>query len=164
MIRFKLHAVWWVVSPGNPLKTKDASGDLSARMDDVRQFIKGRPRMLATDIEAQLATRYTYDTLKKLKKHFPTTAFVWIAGMDNACSFDRWDRWQDLPQVVPFTFFDRPPASNKIRGKKLRQNKRIRQRTKNIGAALKPAKNGVFWILDGKTINLSSTSIRAKKP
>lgn len=162
LIRLKLHAVWWVVSPGNPLKTKDPVKDFAARVEAVRDFIT-HPRMTATDIEAHLNTRYTYDTLTRLQTLFPRTQFVWIAGMDNACAFDRWDRWQDLPALIPFVFFDRPPAALKIRGKRLRQRRGLRQRTKTVARAIAPREKGVFWMLSGKSLNISSTAIRAKK-
>lgn len=164
MIRFKLHAVWWVVSPGNPLKVKDPTGDLEARVAAVERFIGRTPRMAATGIEGQLKTRYTYDTLKELRRHFPTTRFVWIAGMDNACAFDRWDRWQDLPQIVPFVFFDRPPALSKLKGKPLRQNKKIPQHVHAVRRGLNQEDLGVYWMVDGRAVNLSSTELRAKRP
>lgn len=163
LTRFKLHAIWWVVTPGNPLKVKDAVGDLQKRVKATNDFIGNHPRMVATDIEGKLKTRYTYDTLKTLRRRFPKTTFVWIAGMDNACAFDQWDRWQDLPDLAPFVFFDRPPALSKVKGKKLRQNKRIRQRTKLQSHTPKPAEKGVFWMLKGRAVNLSSTELRGKK-
>lgn len=162
IIRFKLDAVWWVVSPGNVLKTKNVVADFDARVDAVRAFVN-HPRMCVTDIERHLKTRYTHDTVKALKVRFPATRFVWIAGMDNAVDFHRWDRWADLPHLVPFVFFDRPPALAKIKGKRLRQNKRIRQRTKVMTHRVKRQENGVFWMFKGRAVNLSSTQIRAGK-
>lgn len=163
IIRFKLNAVWWVVSPGNVLKTKDPAGDLDARVAATQKFIDHYPRMVATAIEGQLKTRYTYDTIKALKRLFPRTQFVWIAGMDNAVDFHRWDRWADLPQLIPFVFFDRPPALSKVKGKKLRQNKRIKHNSHTVMQRGKLAENGVFWMVRGRAVNLSSTQIRGKK-
>lgn len=162
LIRFRLHAVWWVVSPGNPLKTKSPRGDLAQRVAAAQTFIT-HPRMVATGIEGSLDTRYTYDTLEELRRLFPRTAFVWIAGMDNACAFEQWDRWADLPQIVPFVFFDRPPAGSKIKGKRVRGHKGLRQCTKASMHTLKPQEKGVYWMLRGRAINLSSTTLRASK-
>lgn len=161
LVRFKLDAVWWVVSPGNVLKTKSVVADYAARVAAVSAFVQ-HPRMCATDIEAHLRTRYTYDTVRALKTRFPTTRFVWIAGMDNACDFHRWDRWADLPGLIPFVFFDRPPALAKIKGKRLRQNRRITQCTKTVTHRPKRGETGVFWMFRGRAINLSSTQIRAR--
>ncbi len=159
MVRFKLHAVWWVVSPGNPLKTKDVQGDLEKRVKAARAFVK-HPRMAVTGIEGQLGTRYTHDTLKELRRRFPTTKFIWIAGMDNADAFDRWDRWRDLPHIVPFVFFDRPPATDKIKRKRLRQAKNIPQKTKVVTHRIKAGETGVFWMFRGRAVDLSSTELR----
>lgn len=162
LIRLKLHAIWWVVSPGNPLKTKTPLADFEARVMAAQSFLK-HPRMVATDIEGSLHTRYTYDTIRRLKVLFPRTQFVWIAGMDNACAFDQWDRWADLPGLIPFVFFDRPPQALKVKGKRLRQCRKIRQRTKTTSRALYPHENGVFWMLQGKALNISSSEIRSRK-
>lgn len=161
MVRLKLHAVWWLVSPGNPLKTKDPIQDFDARVAAVRDFVQ-HPKMCAAGIERELKTRYTYDTVRALQKHFPRTQFVWIAGMDNACHFDRWDRWQDLPKIIPFFFFDRPPANAKLKGKRVRQRKGLRQCTKLKARPLGGHETGVFWGLSGKALNISSTKIRQK--
>jgi nicotinate-nucleotide adenylyltransferase len=162
LTRLKLHAVWWIVSPGNPLKTKNAVPDFMQRVAKTKAFVK-HPRMAVTAIESELKTRYTHDTLKALTTLFPRTDFVWIAGMDNACAFHKWDHWADLPHIVPFVFFDRPPQSAKIKGNRIRNIKGLRQRTKTIARALKPDENGVFWMLHGKALNISSTQIRQKK-
>jgi nicotinate-nucleotide adenylyltransferase len=162
LIRFKLHAVWWVVSPGNVLKTKNVTGDLDRRVAAVQKFISNQPKMVATDIEGHLKTRYTYDTIKALKVRFPLTQFIWIAGMDNAVDFHKWERWADLPLLMPFVFFDRPPALSKVRGKVIRQTKRIKQDTQTMTHRGKLPENGVFWMVRGRSVNLSSTSIRAK--
>ena len=162
LIRLKLHAIWWVVSPGNPLKTKNPVSDFDARVEAVQACIN-HPRMVATDIEGALGTRYTYDTIRRLKTRFPRTRFVWIAGMDNACSFNRWEKWAELPALIPFVFFDRPPQALKIKGSRLRQKRGIRQRTKTGARAPAPSETGVFWMLQGKALNISSTEIRAKK-
>lgn len=162
LIRFRLDAVWWVVSPGNVLKTTERVTDFEARVAAVAAFVR-HPRMCATGIESSLGTRYTFDTIAALKKRFPATRFVWIAGMDNACDFQRWDRWCDLPRLIPFVFFDRPPAAAKIRGKRLRQHAGIRQCTKAVTHRVKTGETGVFWMFKGRAINLSSTVIRTKK-
>lgn len=160
--RFNLNAVWWMVSPGNPLKVKDPIGDLDARVAATQAFID-HPRMVATGIEAELNTRYTYDTIVELKRLFPATRFIWIAGMDNAAAFERWDRWQELPKLIPFAFFDRPPALSKIKGKKLREMKGIPQYTRTTHHTLEPAETGVYWMMTGRAINLSSTMLRAAR-
>ncbi|HEY8963324.1 MAG TPA: nicotinate (nicotinamide) nucleotide adenylyltransferase [Alphaproteobacteria bacterium] len=155
MTKFKLDAVWWLVSPGNPLKG-NPKGDLQKRLKLVRDFIADQPRMTASDIEAQMGTRFTYDTVAGLSKHFPQTKFLWIAGMDNAQKFDQWQNWQDLPNLMPFAFYDRPGGA-KLKAGKLKQNKAIPQRKK-----IKKLKPGVYWIMNGAALDLSSTALRQR--
>lgn len=161
MIRFRLHAVWWLVSPGNPLKTKDPVPDLATRLNSASNLAR-HPRMVATDIEITLRTRYTCDTLAALTTLFPRTRFVWIAGMDNARQFHKWKNWQKLPKLVPFAFFDRPPASTKIKGNRLRGQKNLPQRIIRPNNRRIPGKNGIFWGFVGPCVDLSSTDLRKK--
>jgi len=84
--------------------------------------------------------------------------------MDNAVAFARWDRWAKLPSIVPFVFFDRPPASSKVRGKAVRQAKQIKQNVHAVRRGLSKQDKGVYWMVDGRAVNLSSTEIRAKRP
>ncbi len=159
LTRFRLHAVWWLVSPGNPLKTDATVSDYAQRVTATDAFVK-HPRMVATALEGALGTRYTRDTLRMLTRYFPRTHFVWIAGMDNARSFHRWQHWDTLPALMPFVFFDRPPAAEKIKGNRLRQRKGLRQRTKARRPLLAHDKTMVFWMLQGHAVDLSSTAIR----
>ena len=90
--RLKLDYVWWLVSPGNPLKP--APDVLAARLSRAREI--ARPGYIfVTDIEARLGTRYTVDTVTALQKRFAHVDFVWLMGSDNLEQFTRWRRWQD---------------------------------------------------------------------
>ncbi len=161
MKRFRLHAVWWLVSPGNPLKKADPKAGFVARLQKTRAFVT-HPRMVASGIENDIGARFSYQAVRELKKRFPKTRFVWIAGMDNALIFDRWDHWRDLARLVPFVFFNRPPAGMKLANNVLRRHKGLKNHTKVRSRALKRGETGIFWMMGGKSINLSSTQIRAK--
>ena len=156
MTKFKLDAVWWLVSPGNPLKG-ELKGDLDRRMDLVRAFIKDQPKMAASDLEDQMGTRYTYDTVRQLVAHFPETRFLWIAGMDNAEHFDQWQNWQELPRMIPFAFFERPPGNAKAQSEKLRNNNKIEQFFEVNSMDL-----GIHWVMDDTAMDISSTALRQK--
>lgn len=106
----KLDAVWWLVSPQNPLKSADAMAPLEARKASAVAMAR-HPRIHATDIEAALGTRYTVDTLAALKRRFPGVYFVWLMGADNLLQLPRWARWQDLAGSVPIAVFGRPAYS-----------------------------------------------------
>ena len=105
--RLKLDQVWWLVSPQNPLKAANGMAPLAARMSGA-QAVAAHPKILVTDIETRLGTRYTADTLAALSRHYPGARFVWLMGADNLDQFHRWDRWQDIARLMPVAVLDRP--------------------------------------------------------
>lgn len=104
--RFGLDRVWWLVSPGNPLKAH-GPGPLDQRIAAARKVIQ-HPRVKITGIEAGLGTRMTADTIAALQRLYPGVRFVWLMGADNLVQFDRWDRWQDIAARVPIGVIARP--------------------------------------------------------
>jgi nicotinate-nucleotide adenylyltransferase len=134
-----------MVSPQNPLKDRHTSFEKRYAM--TKNFVR-HPRMIVTDIETQMDTRYSYQTVVQLQKYFPRTEFFWIAGMDNALIFHRWDHWKLLIKKIPFIFFNRPPNRMAI--------------SNNIIRLYKGKKN-VKWCLCGKTRNISSTALRERR-
>ena len=96
---FRLDRVWWLVSPGNPLKT-DAPADLARRVAAARAILR-HPRAVVTDLEARLGTRYTAETVARLRRRYPGVRFVWLMGADNLAGFHRWERWTDILEMVP---------------------------------------------------------------
>lgn len=105
-----LDAVWWIVSPQNPLKAADGMAPLAARLEAARGHAHD-PRITVTDVEARLGTRYTVDTIAQLKRCFPDKRFVWLMGADNLLEFPRWRQWRRLFALVPIAVFDRAPYS-----------------------------------------------------
>jgi nicotinate-nucleotide adenylyltransferase len=106
MKRLGLDRVWWIVSPGNPLKDNDGLPPLADRMAAARR-LAGHPGIAVTDIEAQIGTRYTVDTLRFLRRRCPQVRFVWIAGADVLAEFHRWRAWREIFRLVPLAFVDR---------------------------------------------------------
>ena len=102
-----LHAVWWLVSPQNPLKTAREMASLKTRATSAKKSLT-HPRLVTSCIEQSLGTQYTADTLLQLKKRFPKTEFVWLMGADNLQQIDKWDRYKQIFQTVPIAIFDRP--------------------------------------------------------
>lgn len=103
-----LDEVWWLVSPGNPLK--DGAGDMAplpARLASARAMARRAP-IRATDIEARMGTRYTRDTLRALQRRHPRTRFIWLMGADNLAQFHRWRRWRDIARTMPIAVVARP--------------------------------------------------------
>jgi nicotinate-nucleotide adenylyltransferase len=102
-----LGEVWWLVSPGNPLKPAKGMAPLDARLGSARAMAR-RSRIRATAIEAQLHTRYTVDTVRALIRRFPNRRFIWIMGADLVGEFHRWRDWRRLAALVPIAVVVRP--------------------------------------------------------
>ncbi|WP_415404475.1 nicotinate-nucleotide adenylyltransferase [Tateyamaria sp. SN3-11] len=106
MKRFGLARVWWLVSPGNPLKARGPA-PLAQRMARARAVMQD-PRVVVTDIEAALGTRYTAGTLSALMSTYPGVRFVWLMGADNLAQFHHWQDWTWIMENVPVGVLARP--------------------------------------------------------
>lgn len=104
--RFDLDRVWWLVSPGNPLKTRGPA-PLARRLEAARKVMCD-PRVEVTDIEARIGTRFTAETLEALQALYPRTRFVWLMGADNLAQFHLWERWDWIMANVPIGVLARP--------------------------------------------------------
>lgn len=110
-----LDEVWWLVSPGNPLKPEKDMAPLNARLARARHMARRAP-IRATAIEAQLGTRYTIDTLRKLLHRYPRHRFVWIMGADNLRQFARWRDWRGIARIIPIAVVARPGYDGLVHG------------------------------------------------
>jgi nicotinate-nucleotide adenylyltransferase len=104
--RFGLDFVWWLVSPGNPLKDRGPA-PMAARLERARNVME-HPRVKITDLETRLGTRYTAQTLGALKARYPSVNFVWLMGADNLASFHHWQNWEWIMENVPVGVLARP--------------------------------------------------------
>lgn len=102
-----LDEVWWLVSPGNPLKPADGMAPLAARFASARAQARRAP-IRVTAIERELGTRYTIDTLRKLRRMRPDARFIWIMGADNLLQFGRWKDWRGIARLMPIAVVARP--------------------------------------------------------
>ncbi len=108
--RLRLDRIWWLVTPGNPLKERGALRDLQHRMEAARN-VAGDPRIDVSCLESVIRTRYTIDTINFLRRRASGLRFVWIMGADNLAQFHRWQDWQRIAAQVPIAVIDRPPQS-----------------------------------------------------
>lgn len=158
--RFALDEVWWLVSPGNPLKP-DAPADLGRRMAAARRLMR-HPRVRITDIEAQLGTRYTAETLERLIGHYRGVRFVWLMGADNLAGFHRWQRWERIMHMVPIGVLARPGAREAARqapaAARYRRFRLCARAARALADCLPPA----WCLINIPMIDLSSTEIRAR--
>jgi nicotinate-nucleotide adenylyltransferase len=165
MKRLKLDRVWWLVTPGNPLKNTSHLAPLADRLAAARALTH-HPRIDVTGLEATINTRYSYDTISWLLKRCPRVQFVWIMGADNLRHFHRWQKWRGIAELVPMVVVDRPGpslyASASTAGQAL-----SRFRIPESAAASLPGRRAPVWtFLHGLKSGLSSTALRAlrKKP
>ena len=108
MERLGLDEVWWLVSPGNPLKAKAKDmAPFAARLASARRMAR-RSRIRVSDFEAREGTRYTVETLARLQRRWPRHRFIWLMGEDTVAQFHQWRRWRDLARMVPIAVVSRP--------------------------------------------------------
>ena len=108
--RLKLDRVWWLVTPGNPLKENGGLHDLDARAEAARKMADD-PRIDISCLESVIGTRYTEDTISYLRRRCSGLRLVWIMGADNLAQFHRWQNWRRIAYQVPMAVIDRPPQS-----------------------------------------------------
>jgi len=146
----KLDYVWWLVSPGNPLK--DAPDPLGQRLTQARNAARA-PHIIVTDIEWQLGTRYTIDTVTALQHRFPGIQFIWLMGTDNLEQFSRWRRWREIALRIPIAVVRRPGSVlAPLRAPLVRQ----------IGLSRRLGPVPSLVMLDGPRSPESSTVLRAE--
>jgi nicotinate-nucleotide adenylyltransferase len=102
-----LQELWWLVSPGNPLKPSANMAPLPARLASAKKQSR-RSIIRATAIEREFGTRYTVDTLRKLMALYPKRRFIWIMGADNLAQFIRWRHWREIARMMPIAVIARP--------------------------------------------------------
>ncbi|WP_324806554.1 nicotinate-nucleotide adenylyltransferase [Sphingomonas sp. LY29] len=109
-----LDEVWWLVSPGNPLKPAKGMAPFQARLASAR-IVARRSRIMVSDFEAKVGTRYTVDTLSKLTRRYPNDRFIWLMGEDVLPDFHRWREWRRLARLVPIAVMSRPGYDDEAR-------------------------------------------------
>ena len=158
--RFGLDRVWWLVSPGNPLKAHGPA-PMEQRIARARA-VMDHPKVVVTDVEARLGTRYTAETLQHLMALYPGVRFVWLMGADNLAQFHLWKDWDWIMQNVPVGIFARPDARLAARGARAAEEY-ARYRLPAEAARLLPRRPTPAWcFLDMPMLRLSSSAIRAR--
>jgi nicotinate-nucleotide adenylyltransferase len=157
--RLGLDRVWWIVTPGNPLKNNRALPPTAARVNAANRFLR-HPRAVATGFEDLIGTRYTLDTLRWLRRRLPGVRLVWIMGADNMAGFHRWQGWREIARMMPMAVIDRPGAtlgaSSGPAGRAL-----ARYRLEESDGPLLAGREAPAWVfLHGRRSGLSSTALR----
>ena len=160
----RLDEVWLLVSPQNPLKPAAGMAPLPRRLASARAMAAGNPRLRATTIETRLGTRYTADTVIRLKRRFPLTRFVWLMGADNLVQMERWARWPRIFKAVPVAILARGPYSARAlaakAAKRFGPNRRSGGRARTLAGSPPPA-----WAFFRIRVHpASSSAIRGQSP
>jgi nicotinate-nucleotide adenylyltransferase len=143
--RLGLDYVWFLVAPQNPLKPVAGMMPLCHRLATAKKLAAGSHRLIVSDLERTIGSRYTIDTIRALKARFPLVHFVWLMGSDNLEQFHRWQRWQEIAARLPIAVVLRPGSTlAPLRAKA----------KKRLGARVQ--------IVDGRRNEQSATAIRAR--
>jgi nicotinate-nucleotide adenylyltransferase len=158
--RLELTQVWWLVTPGNPLKDHANLAPLPERMRWSREMAR-HSRIKITAFEAGIGTAYTAASLRFLRRRYPQVRFVWLMGADNLANFHHWNEWESIFQLMPIAVEDRPewrfralasPAASHF----------ARFRIPEAAATALPDLRPPAWCyLSGPLSKLSSTALRA---
>ncbi|QUJ76650.1 nicotinate-nucleotide adenylyltransferase [Sulfitobacter albidus] len=157
--RFGLDAVWWLVSPGNPLKERGPA-QMQRRLAHARAVMQ-HPRVTITGIEARLGTRYTAQTLRAITALYPTQRFVWLMGADNLAQFHLWQDWRAIMDTTPVGVLARPGeriSARMSRAAALYAPARIPGR---MSRTLRTAQAPAWCFVNVPMMDVSSSAIRA---
>ncbi|GJD63910.1 nicotinate-nucleotide adenylyltransferase [Methylobacterium frigidaeris] len=158
--RLALDRVWWLVSPGNPLKDRSHLPDAASRAEGARAVARD-PRIAVTDFEAALEVRYTVETLSWLTDRHPEIRFVWIMGADSLASFHRWRGWREIAARMPFAVIDRPGYTLRAMASPAARALAASRIDEPAAATLADRRPPAWVFLHGPRNSLSSTALRA---
>jgi nicotinate-nucleotide adenylyltransferase len=157
--RLKLDRVWWLVTPGNPLKDNGGLHALAERAEAARRMAAD-PRIDISCLESVIGTRYTADTINYLRKRASRLRLVWIMGADNLAQFHRWQNWQRIARQVPIAVIDRPPQSFRALSAPAAQALANYRIPETEAGRLADRRAPAWVFLTGLKLNLSSTGLR----
>jgi len=159
--RLELDQIWWMVTPGNPLKDISKLAPLEARIKKCHEIIS-HPRIKVTAFEAKHKVRYTADTLKLVKRLRPRNDFIWLMGADNLADFHHWQDWRQIADMMPIAVIDRPGSTlsyHSALASIALSKYRIDEGDAPLLAHMKPP---AWTFLHGPRSSLSSTQLRAE--
>jgi nicotinate-nucleotide adenylyltransferase len=165
--RLGLDQVWWLVSPGNPLKETSNLPDLASRVTAARA-IAHHPKIVVTGFEGarvkgERGSVYTIDTVRILRRRYPYVDFVWLMGADNLVSFHRWRGWEKLFSLMPIAVLDRPGYRLKARASKAAQRFAFAALDESDAPGLAGGAPPAWTLLTLPLSGLASTSLRGGK-
>jgi len=158
--RLALGQLWWIVTPGNPLKSAKELAPLAERLA-LSENIAEDPRIKVTAFEAAHRIRYTADTLALVRARNPGVDFVWIMGADNLRDFHRWQRWRKIVMTFPIAVIDRPGATLSFLSSAVAKTFDHARIDEADAPLLARMKTPAWTFIHGPRSSLSSSAIRA---
>lgn len=157
--RLRLDRLWWIVTPGNPLKSPGELAPLDNRIAASRALARD-PRIRVTAFEAGHRLRYTADTIAFIRARRPGVAFVWIMGADNLAGFHRWQRWRQIATTVPIAIIDRPGSTLSFLSSKMARAFDHARIDETDAPRLARRRPPAWTFIHGERSSLSSTALR----
>ncbi len=158
--RLGLDQLWWMVTPGNPLKSRSLLAPLEERLAGCETLAED-PRIKVTAFEQALGTSYTARTLEYVRVRNPDVNFIWIMGADNLASFDRWQRWRKIATTFPIAVIDRPGSTLAYLSSKMARTFDYARVDEEDAGVLWRKKAPAWTFIHGPRSTLSSTALRA---
>lgn len=157
--RLRLDRLWWLATPGNPLKSQAGLEEMRERIQAAR-LLTHDPRIAVTGFEAEIGSRYTHDAIAWLRRRAPNVRFVWIMGADNLSQFHLWRHWREIADLAPILVIDRPNWTLRALASRaaiaLAPFRRPESDAPRFASLAPPA----FLFLHGPRSSLSSTALR----
>lgn len=160
LTRLDLDQIWWMVTPGNPLKNTDGLPSLADRIAASRKLISDR-RIKVTAFEANLTSRFTADTVDTVLQRNKGVRFVWVMGADNLAQFHRWQNWRAIAHSLPLAIIDRPGSTLSFLSAPAAQVLRRYRVDESDAITLADMKAPAWTFLHGPRSAQSSTALRA---
>ena len=160
--RLGLDRLWWLVTPGNPLKERTALAPLSERIAACQRLARD-PRIVVTAFEAELQDPYSATTVRFLRRRFPRTRFVWVIGADNLAGLHRWRDWRRLAAEIPIAVIDRPGFSLAALASPAARALAPGRVSDRSAASLAKRRPPAWTYLRTRLSDLSSTGLRGEK-
>ncbi len=158
--RLGLDRLWWIVTPGNPLKSHGNLAPLAERLEKC-EALAADPRIKVTAFEKTIGTSYTARTLDFVKARNPRARFIWIMGADNLASFHRWQQWQHIAMTFPIAVIDRPGSTLAYLSSKMARTFDYARVDEEDAGVLWKKKAPAWTFIHGPRSTLSSTALRA---
>jgi len=160
--RLALDQLWWIVTPGNPLKSSRELAPLPERLR-LSQEMARDPRIKVTAFETSHNVRYTADTLALVRARNPGVNFVWVMGADNLRDFHRWQRWRRIAMTFPIAVIDRPGATLSFLSSVVAKTFDYARVDEIDAPRLARMKAPAWTFIHGPRSSLSSSAIRAER-